>query len=318
MEALKKRMARKATFEAAAAELASLLQHHADGAGGPGDAAALVDGARRCATLLRTRHTGAAFWRAGSRVFCAALENAAALALGEEDARALADAKRAADAQLGAGAEAEGADAAAASSSAAEPSFLFEGQLSGADDQEPQVREHPVAVIGRIIAEWQAREAAAAAGGGLAEAAQAMESELDAGVSPPGLEEAIAASLAGDTATRGPPPASKRAVKELETIVLDEAALESLSDGQNVQCAVCCEELAVGDTVQKMPCGGSHCFHPPCLAPWLEQHNSCPICRFELPTDDVAYEREKQRRAEDERERAGVENALSHQEFVYV
>ena len=29
-----------------------------------------------------------------------------------------------------------------------------------------------------------------------------------------------------------------------------------------------------------MPC--SHLFHDECLVPWLERHNTCPVCRFEL------------------------------------
>lgn len=41
----------------------------------------------------------------------------------------------------------------------------------------------------------------------------------------------------------------------------------------------CRDELAVGEEVQVMPCSAGHIFHPPCLAPWLEQHNSCPTCR---------------------------------------
>ena len=42
----------------------------------------------------------------------------------------------------------------------------------------------------------------------------------------------------------------------------------------------------MGQSVQVMPCSAAHAFHPPCLKPWLAQHNSCPICRHELPTDD--------------------------------
>ena len=42
----------------------------------------------------------------------------------------------------------------------------------------------------------------------------------------------------------------------------------------------------MGTEVQVMPCSDAHIFHPPCLAPWLRVHNSCPVCRHELPTDD--------------------------------
>lgn len=44
----------------------------------------------------------------------------------------------------------------------------------------------------------------------------------------------------------------------------------------------CREELGVGEEVQVMPCQGAHAFHLPCLAPWLADNNSCPVCRCAL------------------------------------
>ena len=49
-------------------------------------------------------------------------------------------------------------------------------------------------------------------------------------------------------------------------------------------CTVCCENIGIGTKGMFMPCG--HIYHPDCLNPWLEQHNTCPVCRFELPTEE--------------------------------
>ena len=80
---------------------------------------------------------------------------------------------------------------------------------------------------------------------------------------------------------------------------------------------LCREDLKVDDEVQIMPCNNSHVFHPPCLAPWLKVHNSCPVCRHELPTDDMQYERKKERDLQEAEDRKGAANAVSHTDLLY-
>ena len=47
-----------------------------------------------------------------------------------------------------------------------------------------------------------------------------------------------------------------------------------------------------------MPCG--HSYHLSCITPWLQEHNTCPTCRFELPVETsataAAYQQIKARR----------------------
>uniref|UniRef100_A0A6T6MRB1 RING-type domain-containing protein n=1 Tax=Rhodosorus marinus TaxID=101924 RepID=A0A6T6MRB1_9RHOD len=45
-------------------------------------------------------------------------------------------------------------------------------------------------------------------------------------------------------------------------------------------CAVCLEEIKVGEKIPVLQCG--HVFHKPCLQPWLEKHSQCPLCRLNL------------------------------------
>ena len=61
----------------------------------------------------------------------------------------------------------------------------------------------------------------------------------------------------------------------------------------DVVCAVCKDEISLGVEVTRLPC--SHHYHQDCIMPWLSIRKTCPLCRFELPTDDVDYERRKNR-----------------------
>ncbi|KAI3977315.1 hypothetical protein MKX01_000228 [Papaver californicum] len=45
-------------------------------------------------------------------------------------------------------------------------------------------------------------------------------------------------------------------------------------------CVVCMDKFEAGTLVTYMPC--SHIFHEVCLVPWLQENNSCPLCRLEI------------------------------------
>ena len=49
----------------------------------------------------------------------------------------------------------------------------------------------------------------------------------------------------------------------------------------NDDCVICFEELGKEGSVMCTPC--SHVFHEDCIAKWLANGNSCPICRRDLP-----------------------------------
>lgn len=116
------------------------------------------------------------------------------------------------------------------------------------------------------------------------------------------------------------PPASKDIVFNLPKRVV-KTGCENSSD----KCAIClkvndCDDVDGEDdgressskrTFSVLPC--THSFHSLCILPWLEKTNSCPLCRFELKTDDEAYERMKlnrQRAKEREEELETLHNSM--------
>nr|GMD92164.1 E3 ubiquitin-protein ligase AIP2 [Ipomoea batatas] len=110
------------------------------------------------------------------------------------------------------------------------------------------------------------------------------------------------------------PPASKEVVAKLPVTTVTDEFLAKLD--ADAECAICKENLVLNDKMQELPC--KHMFHPPCLKPWLDEHNSCPICRHELQTDDHNYESWKEREREAEEERKGAANAVREGEYMYV
>lgn len=58
-----------------------------------------------------------------------------------------------------------------------------------------------------------------------------------------------------------------------------------VADTNGGECVICKEEMREGRDVCQLPC--QHLFHWICVLPWLRKRNTCPCCRFRLPTDDV-------------------------------
>jgi hypothetical protein len=83
------------------------------------------------------------------------------------------------------------------------------------------------------------------------------------------------------------PPAATTVIENLTCIeCLSE---EDLINECNRECCICFFQHNVGDSgVARLPCG--HLFHRKCIVEWLEKKCSCPICRYEVPSDNQAYE----------------------------
>lgn len=90
----------------------------------------------------------------------------------------------------------------------------------------------------------------------------------------PGLEELIEQLTRNDR--HGPPPAARSSIDAMPIVKITHRHLRGDS-----HCAVCTERFELGSEARQMPC--NHIYHSDCIVPWLEQHNSCPVCRHELP-----------------------------------
>jgi len=86
-----------------------------------------------------------------------------------------------------------------------------------------------------------------------------------------------------ETKAAGPPPTSEYAFREL---------IENFTaDKLKGTCTVCGDDFVPKDELKRLPC--KHAFHDECILPWLSSHNTCPLCRSELPTSDPIKEQER-------------------------
>lgn len=131
-----------------------------------------------------------------------------------------------------------------------------------------------------------------------------------------GLENLIAQLMRNDPNRHGNPPAAKSVIDGLPTVTITQSQVEQGGGGQQsttstgdtttsasssatggagdakpghveCSCAVCKDIFSAGEKAKQLPC--KHLYHEACIVPWLSMHNTCPVCRYELPTDDAQY-----------------------------
>ncbi|KAF3446136.1 hypothetical protein FNV43_RR11315 [Rhamnella rubrinervis] len=296
LEELQRDLSKKQKFEDAVSSLKSLLIHRYSSAS-PSLRKLFYSVVCRLATVLKTRYTAPGFWVAGLGLF----EQAQSLVSDASEKTHLQTCIAQAKEVL------HQVDNPPELSQSNNGGYLFEGHLT-VDQEPPQpqwlVQSNLLSAAALLTAESSQRPVEN--DNAVDNAASLLQSLVDNfdSVLPPILENERGAPRV--------PPASKEVVANLPVITINEEILGKL--GKDAECAICKENLVVNDKMQELPC--MHTFHPPCLKPWLDEHNSCPICRYELQTDDDAYERWKEQEREAEEERKGAANAIRGGEYI--
>lgn len=104
----------------------------------------------------------------------------------------------------------------------------------------------------------------------------------------------LAPSLSFFSQATGDASAPDRAMatseKFLSELVAYHPSKEDMDEKAN--CPVCIQDFTTDEKMHVLPC--FHTFHPDCCIPWLKKHNTCPVCRHELPSDDPGWDARKQ------------------------
>ena len=90
-------------------------------------------------------------------------------------------------------------------------------------------------------------------------------------------------------------PCTQEFIDSLETLTINEEDVKN-----KLSCAICQEEFKVDEEVLELPCEPQkhyyHSNHSECegILPWLQKNNTCPVCRFEFPKEEVEEEEDEE------------------------
>nr|XP_027079556.1 E3 ubiquitin-protein ligase AIP2-like [Coffea arabica] len=302
LQELQKQLSKKSMFEEAVFSIKSLLQQYYSSASPPLKNL-FYTVVCRVATVLKTRYTAPGFWNAGLGLFLEAEH----LISGTSERKHLQNCIAHAREHLG---EAENRSEDMGSAQTRNTGFLFEGHLT-VDPEPPQpdwlVQSNFLSAAATLFSGESSNEPVGNSNTS-EEAANLVRQLFDR------LDTMVPVILEDGPAAPRAPPASKEVVAKLPVTTVTADVLTKL--GADSECAICTESLVLNDKMQELPC--KHIFHPPCLKPWLDEHNSCPICRHQLRTDDHDYESWKEREKEAEEERKGAANAVREGVSMYI
>ncbi|KAM7507393.1 hypothetical protein LguiA_017846 [Lonicera macranthoides] len=298
LQDLQKQLGKKQLFEEAVSSIGSLLMQSYPSAS-PSLRKSFYTAVCRVATILKTRYTAPGFWNAGLRLFVEAEQLVTESSEREHLQSCIAQAQE----QLS---EVQNlSEGSGPAQNRTSGGYLFEGHLT-VDREPPQpqwlVESNLLTSAATLFSAQSSQENMSE------DAANLLQELVDR------LDNVVPMILDNEPVAPRAPPASKEVVAKLPVITITEEVMGKI--GADAECAICKENLVVNDKMQELPC--KHTFHPPCLKPWLDEHNSCPVCRHELQTDDHKYESWKEKEKEAEEARRGAANAVRGGEYMYV
>lgn len=107
----------------------------------------------------------------------------------------------------------------------------------------------------------------------------------DAVYSQEALDRIISNLMEANPTSNAAPPATEEGLKNLERKPVSK---EMLDNQDKTECSICIDDISEGDMSLYLPC--KHWFHEQCVVLWLKEHNTCPICRTPIETQEARRE----------------------------